>query len=1010
MSTVPIALDELIISDGRSNNDWLSVIPDIFGLTQAQIAAAQRAGRHPVATGSVLLQRRPLTLETYFPGDDQEGARDLLLEYLNYERGETRRLILADDVLPGAGGENVAFWMRGDIYNDSGTWKIRDLLQPDDVEGTLSGGWRLTSDGLQIAEGTTNLEPNPSFENGTSGWFVQDSNTIAQSSDVAYVGEYSAKCTWNGASSILTYKTISATAADYTVSARIWVPDSWDNGRIVLSIANFSGSASIVEVDWDDGPREQWVTIYATSTIDAGDTSGTLNITTPEASTAGQYFYLDAVQFEQSSYMTPYCDGSLGEGHSWSGTAHNSTSSRTAAQLEHDNELGASGTVSLWVKSVHDSDAEYFWTFLEDASDFREFSLKKTDQDKIRLYVSGTDIYSDDALGWGADTWHNVVVTWNDGSASIYVDGQPAGSGSYSGDPSYGAKMRFCASSGQQINGWLRDVLILDCVLTAGEVNRLYNAGDLNPRWLNVMCNGSSPLRDGRRVVKSAGIASLITDGDALSRQRQGGDLKQWTVLSSGDTATVNNRGTGYAYPIFRITPETAKSSGFTKRRWVPIKYGESFAISSFPVEITDGGIDLSADAQGDGDDIRVYLGSTEIDRWLDGTLVSAVKIWCNLDFSADVSMTLDGAITSGETVTSITVNEDIADLDYSGILLIDSEAFTYEGFSEATKTITITGRAARDTSAAAHSDGSTVYWIQNDLWIYYGDASLSTPTTDDTNRPRFDLGDSSNTEWVYKRFGADDGDGIKNWSYSARSWGGSDEFTKYTGNHTGSNDPWSEAGTELSGMVNGDYVASDSTWSGPTMPKAMITSVDWDLDYNITSDVILANLYVELAEEDVASALTRNGSWQDGYTKSQTITATDQVTFYVSYQPGGISNAQSIMIEVNEVTLGFDASLFTISVNSAEDIYQLDCTITNNETGESLSLNYNMALDDTLVVDTNERNITCEGAGALTAKTLDEARLEWLPLKPGDNELEFTESGLQKVQVDIYWDVRTVE
>lgn len=43
--------------------------------------------------------------------------------------------------------------------------------------------------------------------------------------------------------------------------------------------------------------------------------------------------YLDAVQYEFKSYPTPYCDGSLGDGHAWGGdgTPHANISTRTEA-------------------------------------------------------------------------------------------------------------------------------------------------------------------------------------------------------------------------------------------------------------------------------------------------------------------------------------------------------------------------------------------------------------------------------------------------------------------------------------------------------------------------------------------------------------------------------------------------------------------------------------------------------------------------------------------------------
>ena len=51
------------------------------------------------------------------------------------------------------------------------------------------------------------------------------------------------------------------------------------------------------------------------------------------AGTSGKFFYIDGAQCEAKAYPTPYCDGSLGTGHAWTGTAHASTSTRTAETL-----------------------------------------------------------------------------------------------------------------------------------------------------------------------------------------------------------------------------------------------------------------------------------------------------------------------------------------------------------------------------------------------------------------------------------------------------------------------------------------------------------------------------------------------------------------------------------------------------------------------------------------------------------------------------------------------------
>lgn len=84
-------------------------------------------------------------------------------------------------------------------------------------------------------------------------------------------------------------------------------------------------------------PSTTWRRMRWFFTSGASTTSATVSL---NSITAGsQTLYIDGVQFEKqtlptgstdSPFASAYCDGSLGNGHSWSGTAHNSTSSRVA--------------------------------------------------------------------------------------------------------------------------------------------------------------------------------------------------------------------------------------------------------------------------------------------------------------------------------------------------------------------------------------------------------------------------------------------------------------------------------------------------------------------------------------------------------------------------------------------------------------------------------------------------------------------------------------------------------
>src|SRR4030042_1660518 len=91
--------------------------------------------------------------------------------------------------------------------------------------------------------------------------------------------------------------------------------------------------------------------------------------------------------------------------------------------------------------------------------------------------------------------------------------------------------------------------------------------------------------------------------------------------------------------------------------------------------------------------------------------------------------------------------------------------AFTYTGKNNALQRFAGCIRAARGTAAGAHGLGDTVWWVQHDIWILYGNAAATAPTVDGNYEPAFELDDSVNTSWVYAEFGENDGLRTGQWS-----------------------------------------------------------------------------------------------------------------------------------------------------------------------------------------------------------------------------------------------------
>lgn len=220
---------------------------------------------------------------------------------------------------------------------------------------------------------TTNLIVNPSFEvNITDGWtqYQAGSGAVwAQDSSKKHAGSYSLKITAGTAVAVMQGQNISlAPGETLTVQARVWCAAAakaavviWDVGNAVNRGECYNRKTST----W-----EQVTTGYY------NDTGTTLTLRCElynNGCDSSTICYYDAVQAEKLIWPSAYCDGSLGTGYAWSGTANNSTSTRvnvpvwTTMTVKTGNvdTLGARDEV-LYFESSGKLQQEAFWPTLSD--------------------------------------------------------------------------------------------------------------------------------------------------------------------------------------------------------------------------------------------------------------------------------------------------------------------------------------------------------------------------------------------------------------------------------------------------------------------------------------------------------------------------------------------------------------------------------------------------------------------------------------------------------------------
>lgn len=191
----------------------------------------------------------------------------------------------------------------------------------------------------------TNLIKNPKFENNiTDGWTNVGTATRTRVTTQQWVGSASLELTSAAAGVGIQHDAIPVSAnTDYIFTCFVKGAAGGEgiNLRADLDVSGTIDSAiygPFASLGILDQVNTEWSRVTLAFTTGASDTSVDLSIVTRLAT--AQTVYIDGVQFEQRDFPPPvsgiiplpstYIDGDMGEGYTWSGTANNSTSSRTA--------------------------------------------------------------------------------------------------------------------------------------------------------------------------------------------------------------------------------------------------------------------------------------------------------------------------------------------------------------------------------------------------------------------------------------------------------------------------------------------------------------------------------------------------------------------------------------------------------------------------------------------------------------------------------------------------------
>jgi hypothetical protein len=500
-----------------------------------------------------------------------------------------------------------------------------------------------------------------------------------------------------------------------------------------------------------------------------------------------------------------------------------------------------------------------------------------------------------------------------------------------------------------------------------------------------------------------------------------------WSISGSPSTQSVTVIG-DFAEPIIELTPSGSKVSGFLYNRFVEvIPPTASINYGIYPLDVG-GGINTAALVTGgkalaSGDDFRLIVGNTEIPRWFGSTFNTAsTKVWTAEKWSAPLTLTLSGAISNSGTITAIAVKNTAANqaafakMPSTGILKIGTERFTYTG--KDSKNLKFTGitPAAKQTSRANHSDGDTIYWIQKDLWMIYGNSSADTPVQDNSNQPMFDLDTSTNTSWVYSQFYDDSNPRSAAWSKvlvsSVLLTSGSGP---YTGSHGDVADPATEAGLRIANMQQGGFwrpETSISYWNLYCAAKFTGIPTETGSKYRASADWPIVQILVSADDKNYTAKSTIATPTASGVWQAMNITGLSFGGSYsfVQFKMNGSlkqSASNEADAEMQSVTMSIDSTnVPTVTVAPEQSAYYISPTITDNASGDAISFACSMKAGQKITINCRDRKIYLDD-GTVIVANLNSNRTYWLVLSQGSNTLSFSDPGTVAIAGNIYLEDR---
>jgi len=164
----------------------------------------------------------------------------------------------------------------------------------------------------------------------------------------------------------------------------------------------------------------------------------------------------------------------------------------------------------------------------------------------------------------------------------------------------------------------------------------------------------------------------------------------------------------------------------------------------------------------------------------------------------------------------------------------------------------------------------------------------------------------------------------------------------------------------------------STTTWPNRSGLESSVNGVKWAVEWDEAAPST-AGAFVSITHTAVETLATN--------------------THYIRYRLAGSINKplnNVTRLEVHSLTLTLhSADVIQVGMSGENPNYQLSIEIRNNKTEQSLFIDYPVAENETLYVDTEKMKATYKGLNALRGISWDSIRTDWLQFAAGENELQ---------------------